>query len=118
MKIYIKQIKPYIKPLCLQGFNDFLEPIDEYDWVSEDHEKALRNQIVLKDPQSTLVFQERYVALGEGIVGEFEGTLFGNCQNCGNARESLHHKNQLNCPMWGAAGLNPNGFCHMWKKKG
>lgn len=39
------------------------------------------------------------------------------CKDCANATESLHYKGQLNCPMWGAAGLNPYGYCHMWKQK-
>lgn len=121
MKIYIRQIKPYIQPPCLQGFNDSPYPVDGYDWVSEDHEAALRNKIVINDSWSTLIFKERFIALGDGVMGEFEGTQFGNCQNCGNAKESFYlkdeFKDELNCPMWGAVGLNPYGFCHMWKPK-
>ena len=121
MKIYIKQIKPYIYTPMAQGTTDELLEVDGYDWVSEDHEAALRNQIVLNVSYSTLIFKERFIALGDGVMGEFEGVQFGNCQNCGNAKESFHLKdefeNELNCPMWGAVGLNPCGFCHMWKPK-
>lgn len=117
MKIYIRQIKPYIQPPALQGFSNEPYPIDGYDWVSEDDEKALRNKIVVSDSWSTLIFKERFVVLGDGVVGDYEGVSFGCCQNCGYAKESLYHDGQLNCPMWGAAGLNPNGFCHMWKQK-
>lgn len=53
-----------------------------------------------------------------GILGDWNGETIGCCKNCGHATESLRFEGQLNCPMWGAAGLNPHGFCHMWKEKG
>lgn len=54
-----------------------------------------------------------------GIIGEWEGTLIGNCFNCLHAEDGskIGKNGWLNCPMWGAAGINPNGFCHMWKQK-
>ena len=61
MKYYIKQIKPYISPPCLQGFNCSPDPVDGYDWVSEDMEEELRQNIVVKDPWSKLIFKERFV---------------------------------------------------------
>ena len=73
MKIYKREIKPYIKPPCLQGFNDSPYPIDEYDWVSEELEEQLRNEIVISDSWSKLIFKERYVVIGNGILGEWKG---------------------------------------------
>lgn len=49
------------------------------------------------------------------VVAKWDGTPIGCCQNCGNKEESLHHPGWTRCPMWGAVGLNPYGFCHMWK---
>lgn len=65
MKCYIRQIKPYIYPPQLQGFNDKPFPVKGYDWVSEDLEEELRNNIAVKDPWSKLVFIERYVEVQE-----------------------------------------------------
>ena len=40
------------------------------------------------------------------------------CENCGCAKESIiNFDDHLNCPMWKAAGINPNGYCHMWTPK-
>ena len=61
MKHYIKQIKPYIEPPCLQGFNNTPIPVEGYDWVSEDLEEELIKNIVVKDPWSTLIFKERFI---------------------------------------------------------
>lgn len=52
-----------------------------------------------------------------GVIGKWDGTPIGNCSNCSYAKEDLRDKEWLNCPMWGAAGINPNGFCHMWSPK-
>lgn len=54
-----------------------------------------------------------------GVRGEWGATPIGNCSNCSHAEEDWREsrKGWLNCPMWGAAGINPNGFCHMWKSK-
>ena len=57
------------------------------------------------------------VFCNDGVLGTWVGTPIGNCQNCANAKEARHHKGELSCPMWGAVGLNPFGFCHMWKQK-
>jgi hypothetical protein len=65
MKLYIRQIKPYIEPPCLQGFNCGPYPVDGYDWVSEDLEEELRNSIVVSDSWSTLIFKERFVEIYE-----------------------------------------------------
>lgn len=92
MKIYIRQIKPYIKPPCLQGFNDSPYPVDGYDWVAEDCEEELRNKIVVSDPWSTLIFAERYVVIGDGIVGKYEGAPIGCCQLYTNATEELQRR--------------------------
>lgn len=80
MKCYIRQIKPYIQPPALQGFSNKPYPVDGYDWAPEDHEAALRNKIVVNDSWSTLIFKERFIALGDGIMGEFEGVQFGICR--------------------------------------
>ena len=61
MKLYKKEIKPYIQPPQLQGFNDKAFPVEGYDWVSEDLEDKLRDEIVVKDPWSKLFFRVRYV---------------------------------------------------------
>lgn len=61
MKYYIRQIKPYVKPPFLPGMRCILYPLDGYDWVSEDLEEELKNNIVLEDPWSTLTFKERFV---------------------------------------------------------
>ena len=83
MKLYIREIKPYIKPPCLQGMNDSPYPVDGYDWVSEDLEDKLRNEIVVSDPWSTLIFKERFVVWSEGIIGEFEGVpISRGCKKC------------------------------------
>ena len=61
MKTYIRQIKPYIQPPCLQGFSSSPYPVEGYDWVPEDLEEKLRDEIVVEDSWSTLIFKERYV---------------------------------------------------------
>lgn len=71
MKLYERQIKPYIQPPCLHGCNDSPYPVDGYGWVSEDAEEKLRSEIVVNDSWSTLIFKERYVA--KGISGEWHG---------------------------------------------
>lgn len=72
MKIYKREIKPYIEPPCLQGFNDKPYPVQGYDWVPEDMEEQLRNAIVVNDPWSKLIFYSRYVVIGDGTIGEFK----------------------------------------------
>lgn len=59
------------------------------------------------------------VFCNSGIIGKWEGTLIGNCFNCLHAEDGskIGKNGWLNCPKWGAAGINPNGFCHMWKQK-
>lgn len=61
MKYYVRQIKPYIEPPCLQGFNNALIPVKGYDWVSEDLEEELRKNIIVEDPWSKLIFRDRFV---------------------------------------------------------
>jgi hypothetical protein len=61
MKYYIRQIKPYIKPPSLPGMLCTSYAVDGYGWVSEDLEEELRNNIVIEDSWSTLVFKERFV---------------------------------------------------------
>lgn len=63
MKIYKKEIKPYIYIPMMQGFRDDHVPVDGYDWVSEDMEETLREEIVISDPWSKLVFKERFVEI-------------------------------------------------------
>ena len=67
-KLYIKQIKPYIRPPQLQGFNDKPYPVKGYDWVSEDREEELRKEIVVSDPWSTLYFCNRFVDVSEQVI--------------------------------------------------
>lgn len=61
MKYYIRQIKPYIQPPQLQGFNDHPFPVKGYGWFPEETEDALRESIIVKDPWSKLIFVERFV---------------------------------------------------------
>lgn len=65
MKIYKREIKPYIQPPQLQGFNDKPFPVKGYDWVPEDMEEELRENIVVKDPWSKLIFIGRFVEVTE-----------------------------------------------------
>lgn len=39
------------------------------------------------------------------------------CMDCKHLRESLHRKGETTCPMWGAVGLNPWGFCNLGERK-
>lgn len=39
------------------------------------------------------------------------------CKDCKHLRESLYHKGETTCPMWGAVGLNPLGFCNLGERK-
>ena len=73
MKIYKREIKPYIQSPQLQGFNDRPFPVKGYDWVPEELEDKLRNEIVVDDPWAKLVFIERYVVIGDGILGKWDG---------------------------------------------
>lgn len=70
MKLYERQIKPYIKPPCLPGLSGSPYPVDGYDYVSEKLEEKLRNEIVVSDPWSTLIFKERYVV--KEFFGEWD----------------------------------------------
>lgn len=72
MRLYERQIKPYIEPPCLQGCNNSPYPVVGYDWVSEELEEQLRNEIIVSDSWSKLVFKERYV--DKGVFGEWSGT--------------------------------------------
>jgi hypothetical protein len=65
MKTYIRQIKPYIQPPCLQGFSSSPYPVKGYDWAPEDLEEKLRDEIVVEDSWNTLIFKERYVELSK-----------------------------------------------------
>lgn len=65
MKCYIRQIKPYIQPPALQGFSNKPYPIEGYEWFPEDMEEELREEIVIKDSWSTLIFKERYISVEE-----------------------------------------------------
>lgn len=66
MKIYKREIKPYIQPFCLQGCNSSPYSVDGYDWVSENLERQLRKEIIVEDSWSKLIFKERYVVVGDG----------------------------------------------------
>lgn len=61
---------------------------------------------------------ERVSFIG-GIEAEFIGQPFGFCYDCLHVEEDMceSRKGRLNCPMWGATGINPDGFCYMWKQK-
>ena len=61
MKYYIRQIRPYVQPPALQGMLCVSYPVKGYDWAPEDLEEQLRSEIVLNDPWSKLIFQERFV---------------------------------------------------------
>jgi hypothetical protein len=66
MKYYIRQIRPYIKFPSLPGMLCVSRAVDGYDWVHEDLEEQLRNEIVLSDPWDTLTFKERFVEVANG----------------------------------------------------
>ena len=60
MKLYIRQIKPYIY-IPMAGAAEELLAVDGYDWVSEDLEEHLRKNIVIEDGwYGKLVFKERF----------------------------------------------------------
>lgn len=62
--------------------------------------------------------KQQALNMQNGIVGTYEGISIGCCENCVHANKSNNHGGDLVCPMWGGVvGLNPNGFCHMWKQK-
>lgn len=69
MKYYIRQIKPYIEPPALQGCNCALDPVEGYDWQPEDVEEDLRNEIMISDPWSKLVFKERFIEAPKCFTG-------------------------------------------------
>ena len=54
-----------------------------------------------------------------GIISEWKGVLIGNCFNCLHAEDGskIGKDGWLNCPKWGAANIDPYGFCHMWEQK-
>ena len=54
-----------------------------------------------------------------GVIGKWEGTPIGNCFNCLHAEDGskIGKDGWLNCLKWGAARIDPFGFCHMWKQK-
>ena len=60
MKLYVRQIKPYIQPPCLQGIDSSPYPVEGHGLVSEDLEERLRDEIVVKDPWARLFFKERF----------------------------------------------------------
>jgi hypothetical protein len=76
MKFYIRQIKPYIRPPQLQGFNDRPYPVDGYDWVSEDLEDELRKNIVVSDPWSKLIFEHRIVEVQNAVLYPLDGMIY------------------------------------------
>ena len=39
------------------------------------------------------------------------------CKDCVHRKEAPHHDGLDCCPMWGAVGLNPWGFCNLGKPK-
>ena len=95
MKHYIRQIKPYIEPPCLQGFNNTPIPVEGYDWVSEDLEEELRKNIVVKDPWSTLIFKERFIEENKTCdgcvrVGEGSDISGSTCYLC--QRNPVDHR--------------------------
>lgn len=76
MKYYIRQIKPYIQPPQLQGFNDRPFPVEGYDWVSEDLEEELRSRIEVKDPWSKLIFDKRIVEIKNAVPYPIDGMVY------------------------------------------
>lgn len=50
---------------------------------------------------------------------DWEGMLIGNCFNCLYIEDGskIGKDGWLNCLKWGAANINPYGFCHMWEPK-
>jgi hypothetical protein len=76
MKYYIRQIKPYIQPPQLQGFNDKPFPVVGYDWVSEDLEEELRNTIVVSDHWSKLIFEKRIVEVKNTVPYPLDGMIY------------------------------------------
>ena len=67
MKIYKREIKPYISSASFQGCNwGGPAVVEGYDWVDEDQEEKIKQEIVVSDPPwEKLIFKERYVVVGE-----------------------------------------------------
>ena len=90
--------------------NDILESTNIS--TSEDEMKVLDNFLFR-------CWQMGWLDKYSSIIAEWEGIPIGNCFNCLHVEEDFREsrKGQLNCPMWGAAKINSEGFCHMWKPK-
>ena len=65
MKLYVRLIQPYIKPLCLQGKDCEPYPIEGLGWWKEEDEEFLRKEIVIDDSGFELIFKEEYVVLAD-----------------------------------------------------
>ena len=50
---------------------------------------------------------------------EWKDRMIGNCFNCLHIEDGskIGKDGWLNCLKWGAANINPYGFCHMWEPK-
>lgn len=75
-KVYVRELRPMIKPPALQGFDCEPSPLipGKHMWFDEDEiEEFLEGfeQLVkLKDPMGTLVLEERYRYIGEVDIKE------------------------------------------------
>lgn len=65
MKLYVRLIKPYIQPPCLQGMNCEPYPVEGWGWCNEEYEEFLREKIVVSDSWSKLFFKEKYMVLAD-----------------------------------------------------
>lgn len=71
MKIYKREIKPYIDPPSFPGISWNPYPVEGYDWVSEDLEDKLKDEIIITDSWSKLIFKERFVEIDQDILDKF-----------------------------------------------
>jgi hypothetical protein len=114
MEFYVRQIRPYI----LNNITSNAHPVDGYWWISEDMEEKLREEIVIGDTWSKLIFLDRFVNVKSEIIKDIEEVIhgkwinsypeiepnpmcmYGICSNCG-FEQSISDK--LNyCPNCGA----------------
>ena len=61
MKYYVRQVRPYVETLLMPGIYGAAAPLEGYDYVPEDMEEQLRNEIVISNPSYRLIFNEKFV---------------------------------------------------------
>ena len=85
MKIYIRQIRPYLKPLKMSVYDHYT---NDYDyWFPEEMEEQLKKEIIVPEHYK-LTFEERFI-----------GPLPARCSKCVYEthcpREKYRHQSDL-----------------------